>query len=87
MNEIETMADMILQMEKQVEKTLTERREKQKWENTFIKKQIDRRKRGEKFNIKDHIRAMVYSMLSSGASWKRVLEYTDLETGKILFYC
>lgn len=83
MNEIKTMGDMITQMEKQVEKTLTERREKQKWENTFIKKQIDRRNRGEKITIQDHIRAMVYSMLSSGASWKRVLDYTDLRTGEI----
>lgn len=83
MNEIKTMEDMILQMEKLVEKTLTERREKQKWENTFIKHQIDKRKRGETFSIIDHIRAMIYSMLSSGASWKRVLDCTDLETGKI----
>lgn len=58
-------------------------RQKMLWENTFIRHQIEKRQKGEPFTINDHIRAMVYSMLSSGASWKRVLDYTDLETGKI----
>lgn len=83
MNEIETMGNTILQMEEQVERTIAERCEKQKWENTFVKKQIEKREKGEKFSISDHIRAMIYSMLSSGASWKRVLDCTDLETGRI----
>lgn len=56
---------------------------KKLWENTFIKHQIDRRNAGEKFNIQDHIRAMVYSMISSGAPWKRVEERLDPVTGKI----
>lgn len=56
---------------------------KKLWENTFIKHQIDRRNAGEKFNIQDHIRAMVYSMISSGAPWKRVEESLDPVTGKI----
>lgn len=83
MNKIEIVRTAIPQMEQQVVSTITERSKKQLWENTFIKHQIDKRERGEKFTIQDHIRAMIYSMISSGASWKRVLDYTDLETGKI----
>jgi len=37
------------------------------WENTYIKKQIDRRKSGGAFTLKDHVRGMVYSMITSGA--------------------
>lgn len=53
------------------------------WENTFIKKQIDRRNCGEKFEINDHICAMVYSMLSSCISWERFLKNIDEKTGRI----
>lgn len=65
--------------------------QKMLWENTFIKHQIDKRKRGEKFTVKDHVRAMIYSMLSSGISWKRVENDIDIDTGEItsidkLFY-
>ena len=52
------------------------------WENTFIKKQIDKRERKELFIIEDHIRAMVYSMLSSGAKWKRMENEIDEKTGR-----
>lgn len=57
--------------------------EKKLWENTYIKHQLDRRKQGDKFSISDHIRAMVYSMLSSGISWSRVESGIDIKTGKI----
>lgn len=57
---------------------------KKLWENTFIKHQIDRRKQGGTFSIKDHIRAMVYSMLSSGISWQRVESGIDNDTGEII---
>ncbi|MCM1062715.1 MAG: hypothetical protein NC452_20910 [Eubacterium sp.] len=56
----------------------------QLWENTFIYKQIDKRNKGGSFTVSDHIRAMVYSMLSSGASWERLEKDTDLTTGMIL---
>lgn len=36
------------------------------WENTYIKRQIDKRNGKGSFSINDHIRAMVYSMLSGG---------------------
>ena len=56
---------------------------KKLWENTYIKKQIDKRLNSGTFTIQDHIRAMVYSMLSSGASWNRVEPGIDINTGRI----
>lgn len=57
---------------------------KKLWENTHIKKQIDRRKNGHiDFTLPEHIRAMVYSMLSSGISWERVEKSIDETTGRI----
>ena len=53
------------------------------WEHSFIKKQIDRREYQKNFTIEDHIRGMVYSMLSSGAKWGRVVDGIDDSTGKI----
>ena len=53
------------------------------WENTYIKKQIDKRKSGGTFTIGDHIRAMVYSMLSSGIVWARIEKYIDNDTSQI----
>ena len=57
--------------------------EEKLWENTLIKRQIDKRKSGGQFDIKDHIRAMVYSMLSSCVSWNRIARGTDIVTGHI----
>lgn len=53
------------------------------WENTYIKCQIDKRQAGGVFSTRDHIRAMVYSMLSSGVVWDRVSGLVD-ETTKQL---
>lgn len=53
------------------------------WENTYIKRQIDRRKAGGVFSTSDHIRAMVYSMLSSGIMWDRVSSYIDERTKQL----
>lgn len=58
-------------------------RKSQLWENTYIFKQIEKRKTGDTFTIEDHIRAMAYSMLSSGASWERFEKDIDPTTGKI----
>lgn len=58
--------------------------EKKLWENTFIKHQIDKRNSREIFSLSDHIRAMVYSLLSSGIVWDRIENEIDLTTGKIL---
>lgn len=53
------------------------------WENTYIKRQIDRRRAGGEFSTSDHIRAMVYSMLSSGIVWDRVSPYVDRATKQL----
>lgn len=50
------------------------------WEESFIKQQIERRQNEELFTTKDHIRAMVYSMLSSGTSWNKVAKNMNPET-------
>ncbi|MCD8333074.1 MAG: hypothetical protein LUB60_02940, partial [Clostridiales bacterium] len=58
--------------------------EEKLWENTYICHQIKRREKGEEsFTINDHIRGMVYSMLSSGVSWDRIGRSIDLNTGRI----
>lgn len=57
---------------------------KKLWENTYIKKQIDKRERGENFSMSDHIRGMVYAMLSSNISWERVEKDIDNQSAKIL---
>ena len=53
------------------------------WENTYIKRQIDKRNENGSFSVNDHIRAMVYSMLSGGTAWDRVTKETDSKTGYI----
>lgn len=57
--------------------------ERKLFKHTYICKQIEKRKKGGSFDISDHIRAMVYSMLSSGISWDRVEHYIDEESGRI----
>lgn len=53
------------------------------WENTYIEKQIDRRKSGGTFTLKDHVRGMVYSMITSGAPWSRLEDSIDMATRQI----
>lgn len=83
MNEaaIRKTAEIIDRMDRQLRRNLTE---KQLFENTHIAKQIERRERGESFTLTDHIRGMVYAMLSSGISWKQVEGGIDESTGRIL---
>lgn len=87
MDKIKSIALVIEDMDKQlrnerfVKNGITEKTKL--WENTFIKKQIDRRNCGEKFEMNDHICAMVYSMLSSCISWERFLKNIDEKTGRI----
>lgn len=57
---------------------------KKLWENTYIKRQIESREQGYEFSITEHIRGMVYSMLSSGITWERVESGIDESTGRIL---
>lgn len=81
------IAEIVVQMDKQLRNDLFYKndviQEKKLWENTYIKHQIDKRNNGGIFTINDHIRALVYSMLSSGIVWKRVEKGIDIKTGRI----
>ena len=87
MKDMETVANAVLLMDKQLREELFIRdgriQTKKLWENTYIKKQLDRRKNGGTFTVSDHIRGMVYSMLTSGAAWNRLEPHIDIETGQI----
>lgn len=74
--------NLIFAMEKQLNEMLKDEPHKL-WKENFIRRQIDRRNAGEKFTLTDHIRAMVYSMLSSGNQWADVAMNVDSATGYI----
>lgn len=84
---ISEIAEIIVQMDKQLRNDLFVKndvlQEKKLWENTYIKHQLNKRNEGGTFTINDHIRAMVYSMLSSGIVWERVEKDIDIKTGRI----
>lgn len=71
---------IITNIERHLKKTLLHNNVDKLWENSFIKLQIDKRNSGGSFSISDHIRAMVYSMLSSGISWDRVAKDINPDT-------
>lgn len=73
-------ADIICKMDEQLRNILSADK---LWENTYIKRQIDKRNENGSFSINDHIRAIVYSMLSGGTAWDRVAKETDSKTGYI----
>ena len=75
-------AEVIYKMDEHLRSMLQDDTDKL-WENTFIKSQIDKRSMDGTFSLSDHIRAMVYSMLSSGTVWNRILRDTDAETAYI----
>lgn len=87
MNNIDIASNAVLLMDKQLREELLLKdgtaQVKKLWKNTYIKKQIDKRIQGGTFTVSDHICAMVYSMLTSGASWSRVEPSIDIETGRI----
>lgn len=87
MKNIDRVANAVLLIDKQLREELLIKdgtvQAKKLWENTYIKKQIDKRENGGTFTVSDHICAMVYSMLTSGASWSRVEPSLDIETGRI----
>ena len=87
MKDMETVANAVLLMDKQLREELFIRdgkiQTKKLWENTYIKKQLDKRRDGGDFTVSDHIRGMVYSMLTSGAAWNRLEPHIDTATGQI----
>lgn len=74
---------IIFAMEEQLKNELLKNEPHKLWEENFIRKQIARRNAGEKFTLTDHLRAMVYSMLSSGNQWANVSKNADSATGYI----
>ena len=87
MKDMKTVANAVLLMDKQLRGELFIRdgkiQTKKLWENTYIKKQLDKRRDGGAFTVSDHIRGMVYSMLTSGAAWNRLEPHIDTATGQI----
>lgn len=73
----------VLQMEQYLDKTLPDRNDHRRWENTYIQRQIENRQNGCSFSISDHIRGMVYALLSSGIFWVRVEQYINPETRQL----
>ena len=65
---IEKTAEIIDRMGRQLRHNLADN---QLFKHTHIAKQIERREQGESFTLADHIRGMMYAMLSSGISWKQ----------------
>lgn len=88
MKNIQQAAQAVSQMDEQLRCELLfkggEIQQKKLWENTFIARQIERRSAGGTFTLADHLRAMVYSMLSAGIPWERAEQGIDPITGKIL---
>lgn len=87
MKDIENAVRAVPKMDKQLRECLFadngEPQVKKLWENTYIKKQTDKRADGGTFTVEEHIRGMVYSMLTSGAPWNRIEPYIDPKTGRI----
>lgn len=86
-NRIKEVAKAVLAMEQYLNENLVDEngnlQKKKLWKNTYIKKQIEKRKNGGTFILEDHIRAMVYSMLSAGIAWERIEKYIDNDTSQI----
>jgi len=64
-------------MDKQLHDVLVNEPEKS-WGNNYIKQQIDKRSEEKKFLTNDHIRGIVYSMLSNQRTWSAIAN--NLET-------
>lgn len=88
MDRIAAAAEAVLKMDHQLRDKLLWKdgvlQEKKVWDNTFIRHQAQRRTSGAIFTLPDHLRAMVYSMLSAGITWERVESGIDLATGRLL---
>lgn len=79
----QAVIDMDLQMRDFLPKKNGIIQSKKLWENTYIHYQIEKRKKNGKFALSDHVRGMVYAMLTSGISWARIESGIDDRTGQI----
>ena len=84
MNDFEKAVDFIEKSNQILQEEFQKYAPKKLWENTHIKHQIDKRERGQSFSLSDHIRAMVYAMISSGIAWERIEPGICIATGRIL---
>lgn len=75
---IKDVANAVLIMEQYLIENVQENK---LWKNTYIYEQIVKRKQGGNFELKDHIKAMVYSMLSSRTEWAKIQPH--IESGEI----
>ena len=82
-NAIYPAAEAVLRIDEQLRAKFKDH-PKKLWEHTHVYYQQKRRAQGGSFDITDHIRAMVYAMISSSISWARVEDSVDLETGRFL---
>lgn len=73
-SKIKDVANAVLKMEQYLIENVQENK---LWENTYIHEQIAKRKQGGNFELKDHIKAMVYSMLSAEKEWYLVQPHID----------
>ena len=69
-------AGVIYRMDEQLKIMFADKPEKQ-WEYQFCRQQILQRKEGKVFLLEDHMRGMVYSMLSGGRKWNELSKKAD----------
>lgn len=73
-NRAKDVSNAVLLMEKYLNENVQERK---LWKKSFVKDQIKKRKEGGTFDLSDHVRAMVYSMLSAEKEWYLVQPHID----------
>lgn len=69
-------ASVICRMDEQLKIIFADKPEKQ-WGHQFCRQQILQRKEGKVFLLEDHMRGMVYSMLSGGRKWDELSKKAD----------
>ena len=77
-DKIKNVSEVVQEMGKYLKEKMPENKQ---WDYAFAKTQIERRKSGKVFSLSDHIRAMVYSMLSSRTEWAKI--QPRIESGEI----
>lgn len=73
-NRIKNASEAVKMMEQYLNENVQENK---LWKKSFIKGQIEKRIAGGTFDLSDHIRAMVYSMLSAEKGWYLVQPHID----------
>lgn len=64
-------------IEKELDEKFNAEDKSKLWEKFYIKKQIEKREKGLPFTLSDHVRAMVYSLLSSFNEWNKIESNKD----------